>query len=150
MIILRRILYTLLLLSAVAAYGDGENLLLTWTDNSGNEDGFNIERSETDENGPFVQIDTAPKDATQYQDFTVVPGTQYWYRVNAFNSAGPSASYTNVASATAAIMPPNSPTGLGAEVPPPPVASINVDGTGSKNLRVIVNYSPAAPIEDEG
>lgn len=71
---------------------------LAWTDNSGDETGFKIDRSLTSGSG-FSEIDTASADATTYSDTGLVSGTQYYYRVRAFNGAGNSA-YTTEANDT--------------------------------------------------
>jgi PKD repeat protein len=63
---------------------------LTWTDTSGNETGFQIERS-TD-GTTFTQIATVGANVTQYQDSGVTKA--YYYRVRAINSAGTSG-YSN-------------------------------------------------------
>jgi len=80
---------------------------LYWTDNSNNEDGFEIER-----NGSF--LNTVNANETSYNDTTVSENTSYSYRVMAFNSAGGSA-YSDPASATTPFCstePPVAPSGL--------------------------------------
>jgi hypothetical protein len=90
---------------------------LTWTDNSDNEQGFEIQR----QSGIFfIIIDTVGSNVTNYTDTERNPGTEYCYRVRAFNIAGPS-SFTSVACATT-ISPPNAPTDLSAE----PVSPIQI------------------------
>ena len=61
---------------------------LGWTDNSGDESGFSIERS-TD-GALFAQIATVGASVTTYTDSGLAPSTDYWYRVSAFNGAGSS------------------------------------------------------------
>ncbi|MFW6140821.1 MAG: fibronectin type III domain-containing protein [Acidobacteriota bacterium] len=56
---------------------------LSWTDNSDNEDGFKIERDGT-------VIDTIGAEATFYSDTGLFENTTYTYRVGAYNSAGTS------------------------------------------------------------
>ncbi len=93
-----------------------DQINLTWTDNSDNEDGFKIERSE---NGvDFTQIDTVGENVTTYSDTGLAEDTQYWYRVRAFNAGGDSA-YSDVANATTGICPtpPNAPSDLVATAP---------------------------------
>jgi titin len=82
---------------------------LSWTDNAGNEDGFQVERS-TDGNA-FGPAGTAGANATGYTDTGLSVGTQYWYRVRAINAYGQSA-YSNVVTATTPISPPAAPSGL--------------------------------------
>ncbi|HXE51473.1 MAG TPA: SdrD B-like domain-containing protein, partial [Tepidisphaeraceae bacterium] len=63
-------------------------ITLTWTDNSDNEDGFDIEKSEDGVN--FEHLDYVPANTTTYTD-TIAPadfGRSLVYRVRAFNSAG--------------------------------------------------------------
>ena len=87
---------------------------LNWTDNSNNEDGFNVERGPT-ATGPFTVVATVgPNITTVSGTLTNDPGnTQYCYRVNAFNKAGASA-YSNVACVTtpAIVTVPPAPTTL--------------------------------------
>ena len=62
---------------------------LSWTDDSSDEQGFRIERSQA--GGAFVQIASLGAGATSYSDTSVSPGTTYTYRVIAWNSIGSSA-----------------------------------------------------------
>ena len=71
---------------------------LGWTDNSGNELGFKIERSETGGGGGYTEIDTVGAGVETYPDTGLNPDTTYYYRVRAYNAAGNSA-YSNEASA---------------------------------------------------
>lgn len=72
---------------------------LTWADNSSNENGFLIERGLDGTN--FGLIATTTENSTRYNDFSVIAGTTYYYRVRAFNAAGLSA----YSSSTAVIVP---------------------------------------------
>jgi hypothetical protein len=83
-------------LTATAASSGQINL--SWTDNSGDETGFKIQRSTTSGTG-FSTIATTAADATSYSDTGRTPGTEYFYQVVATNGAGDSAA-TLVASAT--------------------------------------------------
>jgi hypothetical protein len=71
---------------------------LTWTDQSGNETDFQIERK-TGAGGTYAQIGTAAANATTYRDSGLAEGATYFYRVRAVNSVGNSA-YSNESSAT--------------------------------------------------
>ena len=74
---------------------------LTWTDNSTNEDGFNIYRATANgsANGStFVQVGAVGIGATSFQDTGLERNTKYYYRVRAFNAVGESAD-SNTASA---------------------------------------------------
>jgi len=66
---------------------------LTWTDNSSNEDGFRVERSDYS-GGGYIEINTVGPGVTYYQDYGLQPLTKYYYRVCAYNAYGNSA-YSN-------------------------------------------------------
>lgn len=84
---------------------------LNWTDNSGNESGFEIERSQDGAN--FSKIADVGANATSYSSNGLSSNTQYWYRVRAKNNGGNSG-YSNVASGTTRDVKPNTPQGLSA------------------------------------
>jgi hypothetical protein len=71
---------------------------LSWTDNSSDETGFEIERK-TGAGGTWAQIATPAANATSYSDTALTASTQYYYRILAVNSSGDSAS-SNECSAT--------------------------------------------------
>jgi hypothetical protein len=89
---------------------------LEWTDNSDNENGFKIERSE--DGVAFNQIDTVGQDVSIYSDTGLAENTLYWYRVRAYNTGGNS-NYSNEANYTTPPCPPGppaAPSGLAAKV----------------------------------
>lgn len=88
-------------LTAAAASGTAINL--SWTDNSTNETGFKIERK-TGTAGTYGQIATVAAGITTYQNTGLTTGTNYCYRVRAYNSGGDSA-YTGEACATPPSIP---------------------------------------------
>lgn len=65
---------------------DESKIDLTWVDNSDDETGFKIERSQEDADN-FVQIATVDPDTTTYQDRGLVGETVYFYRIRSFNEA---------------------------------------------------------------
>jgi len=73
---------------------------LSWVDNSGDENGFRIERSTDGTN--FAQIAAVAAGTTGYADTGLAAGTLYYYRVFSYNAAGNSTSPSNTASATTA------------------------------------------------
>lgn len=75
---------------------------LTWADNSGNEDGFRIERAGA--GGAYAQIAQVAVNIRSFDDGGVQPSTSYTYRVRAFNAAGNSI-YSNTASVTTPALP---------------------------------------------
>jgi subtilisin family serine protease len=78
---------------------------LTWTDNSSDENGFEIERGTDGTN--FGWIADVGANVTGYSDTELTPSTTYHYRVRAKNGAGSSA-YSSSASATTDPGPPPS------------------------------------------
>jgi len=79
------------LASVVAApVAHAAQLAVSWVDNSGDEDGFLVERR-TQGAGTFLPVATLGPNAVAFLDSTVAAGTAYCYRVRAFNLAGPSA-----------------------------------------------------------
>ncbi|MEO0292779.1 MAG: T9SS type A sorting domain-containing protein [candidate division WOR-3 bacterium] len=62
---------------------------LSWQDNSNNETAFYVERSYDGAN--FTKIGETSSNETSYVDSSISPGSDYFYRVRAHNSAGNSA-----------------------------------------------------------
>lgn len=75
--------------------------VLTWTDNSTNEQSFRIERKAGTcaATGTFTALASVAGNATTYTDTAVVVGNTYCYRVRAANASGVSA-YSNTAQKT--------------------------------------------------
>ena len=71
---------------------------LSYTDNSGDETGFRVERA-IGTGGAFSEIDILGADVTTYEDTNLAADTEYCYRVLAYNVAGDS-DYTNESCAT--------------------------------------------------
>jgi hypothetical protein len=97
----------------VATAVSSNQINLTWTDNSSNENGFRIERCQGAGCTSFVQIATVGANTTSYTNTGLAASTTYRYRVYAYNNGGNSG-YSNMAQATtqAAGGPPAAPTGL--------------------------------------
>jgi plastocyanin len=80
---------------------DADSILLTWKDNASganNETQFQVERRPL-QGGAFVQIGTAPANATEFTAGGLTPASGYEFRVRATNSGGNSA-YSNIADAS--------------------------------------------------
>lgn len=67
----------------------GDRIRVTWQDNAGNEDNFQLERSTN--GAPFVRIATLARNVTSYDDAGRNPDKTYAYRVRAANASGTSA-----------------------------------------------------------
>ncbi|MGE5417752.1 MAG: stalk domain-containing protein [Acidobacteriota bacterium] len=89
-----------------------QRVILVWTDNSGDETGFQIERKI--DNGSYSLIASAGRDMTYYKDDTITYGNNYYYRVKAYNANG-SSGYSNEANAGGSGVP-GSPTELQAQI----------------------------------
>lgn len=83
-----------------ASGAGGTRIDLAWSDNSADEEGFRIERAPDVEGaaGTFVEAGVVSANVAVYSVTDVQSDTRYWFRVRAYNAAGPSA-YTNEASA---------------------------------------------------
>ncbi len=76
-----------------------QRVRLTWSDNSGNESGFKIERKKA--GGSYSQIATVGANTVSYIDTGLAGKTTYYYRVRAYNSAGNSAYADEIKAVTA-------------------------------------------------
>lgn len=87
-----------------------EQIDLQWTDNSNNEDFFEIQRSvEGDE---FIRLDTVMANVQTFSDPGLSTDIEYCYRVRAVNASS-SSDFTNVACETIpATIPPDAPSNL--------------------------------------
>ena len=83
--------------------GTSNSVLLGWTDNSNNEDGFKVERKEGT-SGTYTQIGTTGANVHVYADSGLQFGKVYCYRVRAYNSAGNSG-YSSAKCATTLATP---------------------------------------------
>src|SRR5262245_32335760 len=121
---------------------DAASLQLTWTDNSQNEDGFDIERK-TGTTGAFLALITVDANQKSYTDADLSNGTTYCYRVRAFNKAGGSP-YSNEACATTTASTPTPPTQP--PLPPPTTNTISTniaDGATLSGSSVIWTAVPS-------
>ena len=67
-----------------------EQVHLGWTDASGDERQFEVERSTGGSGGSYAPLVTLPANTTSYDDGDVLPNTAYCYRVRATNLGGAS------------------------------------------------------------
>ncbi len=83
--------------SLLATTGAIPQVVLTWIDQSNNENGFHIERKTG--NGDFVLLTTLTANVQTYTDNTVQVLESYTYRISAYNNAGNS-SFSNESAVT--------------------------------------------------
>ena len=81
-----------------ASSTSSSSVVLTWTDNSNNEAGFNINRA-TSPGGPFSPAGSVSANITSFTDAGLGAQTTYYYQVVATNTSGTSAP-SNLANAT--------------------------------------------------
>lgn len=81
-------LFVIVGLFCIAANSEAASATLSWTDNSNNEMGFNIERKAEacTGTGPFAALAGVTANSVTYKDVTVSEGATYCYRVNAWNT----------------------------------------------------------------
>jgi regulation of enolase protein 1 (concanavalin A-like superfamily) len=102
----------------VATAVSSSQINLTWTDNSNNENGFEIVRS-TD-NRTFSHVAGPGANVTSYVDTGLAAATTYYYYVRALNSAGASPATVTVSATTQA-----------SSAPPATWQSIDVGNVGA-------------------
>ncbi len=82
----------------------GTRIDLSWTDVSGNETGFAVERK-AGIAGTWAEITTLPANTTFYSDTGLTPVTTYFYRASAYNDYGISP-YSNETSSSTLVLHP--------------------------------------------
>jgi regulation of enolase protein 1 (concanavalin A-like superfamily) len=100
---------------------------LRWTDQSTNETGFKIERSSG--SAGFVQIAQTGAGSTVFSDSGLTPGTEFSYRVRAYNASGDSAPSMEVSASTPIP-------------PPPPPAPVGLTANAVSMTRVDLTWIP--------
>jgi hypothetical protein len=88
-------------IAPAAAPNNINQINLTWTDVP-NETGYRIERKRG-LNGTYAEIATTAANVTSYNDGYLGTGTQYYYRVLAYNTRGDSGPSTDMSATTAEI-----------------------------------------------
>ena len=95
----------------LVAQANGDTYIdLTWTDNSGDEVTFVVERMEGLA-GDFVEVARTLINRTSFRDTGLTPGTAYYYRVRALNMLG-SSDYATASKTTPPAGSPNAPGNL--------------------------------------
>jgi chitinase len=124
----------------------GTDVELAWLDNADNEDGFRVERVQAG-GQIWEQVTLAPQagvGAMAYRDVGLVPATNYYYRVAAFNCwAGGSALYSASVQVTTGSGPPPPP------VTDPPEAPTALSAIATSSERIVLSWEQAAGGEAE-
>jgi hypothetical protein len=94
---------------------------LAWSDNSGNETSFEIERAPS-ATGPFAKIGSVKQNVTTYGDDGLEPNTEYCYQVRAVSGRGKNREYSGYSNNACA-------TTQEGEPPPPPADNRPTDLT---------------------
>ena len=115
----------------VAALWQGTNVYLSWSDNSDNETGFEIQRSGNATNWALRSV--AGVNQTNFVDAAVQPGATYYYRVRANNLPGDS-DFSNQAMFTLPLPPTITRQPLSQTVGPGADVTFAVSATGSEPL----------------
>ena len=118
------------------------SISLTWSDNSNNEDGFKIERSQAFA-GPYSVVYTAVYNTQYYLDQNLTPAASYYYRVTAYNSAGQSG-YSNIDSSLTTSYDPATPQNLHVTSTSPYSVSIAWDDLSNNEDGFIVERAQGA------
>ncbi len=112
--------------SLVLAGSGVDHIGLSWFDNAIDETGFSVERSP--DGSSWVQVAGLPADTQSFTDLGLAAGSDYFYRVSAFNDGGAS-DYSNILQASTDAAPvlalPSAPNGL--------VVTDGADGTALLN-----------------
>jgi subtilisin family serine protease len=82
-----------------ASMVSGSQINLSWTDNSSDEDAFEVERK-TGASGNFSVIATLEANVTTYSNTGLLPATTYYYRIHASGTSSGDFNYSNIDSAT--------------------------------------------------
>lgn len=110
-------------------------VLLSWTDNAGNETGYEIERCEGSACTDFAPVDSAAADAQSAIVGGLVGGTFYRFRIRAFNASG-SSGYSNIVVTQSDV--PAAPTALvGATVSPTQVTLAWDDNASNETAYIV-------------
>lgn len=112
---LTMMIFVALVVAVVGFISSADAATLTWQDNSGNEQNFNVERKTgaCAGAGTWAEIAQVAANITTYRDAAVMEGQTYCWRVAASNAAGKSA-YSNTAELLIPFTIPAAPGQLGA------------------------------------
>lgn len=107
------------------------SVTLSWTDKSGDETGFKIERSTN--GSKWTQVATVGANVTSYVNSGLKANTTYYFRVRSYNTAGNSAYSNTVSTKTASAALPSEPVARGASLTDsaPVIGSVGLAGVAA-------------------
>ena len=111
---------------------------LSWSDNSGNEDEFVIERKAN--SGAYEYVSRVLTNVTSYTDFNAAPATTYTYRVVAVNRGGKSA-YATSGTATTAAEPAYEAENSTSANAPIQTTNVGFEGSGYRQLGTYIEWN---------
>jgi titin len=128
-----------------------KQLVLYWTDNTGVEDGFEIERALDSFGTPvgWMQIASAGANITNHNDVGLAANTKYWYRVRAYQSSE-SSDYSTPASGTTPVVCPRvvvgwGDNGYGQATPPTNLELVTAISAGPYNSLALKSDGSVVP-----
>ena len=128
----------------VATAVSSSQINLSWSDNSNNETGFVIQRTQ-DPTKLWNSVTTVGANVTSYSNTGLYTSTTYYYRVQAINSAGGS-TWSNTASAKTPSQSTPTPTPTpGATITPTPTPTATPTATATATPTPTVGGTPVAP-----
>ncbi len=129
--------------TSLSATASEAQIELSWTDNSDNEDGFVVERSNADTLN-FSEVGTANANDTSFVDATVAEGTSYVYRVKANNAfANRSSGYSDSVFVSSKLF---APTNLAAQATAVGQIDLSWDDNSSAELGYIIERGEGDPV----
>jgi hypothetical protein len=116
---------------------------LSWTDNSSDETGFELQRRTP--NSAYATVARLAANTTRYSDTGLTPLTTYIYRVRSYNDGGPSAYWSNEAWADTTD-PPAAPSGLtGTVVSRTQIDLRWTDNSSNERAFAVYRWHPGTP-----
>jgi hypothetical protein len=124
---------------------ESDRIVLSWSDNSTNETGFEIWKRVYGSTAGYTLISTVGQNVTEYTDTDIKPGVQYTYMVRAFiGSTGIFSSYSNAVNAGLGVV--NAPLNLRYSI----VSSSEIELTWQDNSNNESGFKIERKIGDDG
>ena len=131
-----------------ASAASASSIALSWSDNSSDETGFNVERS-SNGGASWQQVASPAAGQTSWSDSGLQPNSTYLYRVRAFNASGASG-WSNTASATTAAASALSLSANGYKSKGVQHVALSWSGAGSANVDIFRDGAKIATTPNDG